>query len=224
MHELTETFAAYCRKKFDLSTHAAYNYKSLSACIIDCVYSLRAKYQTTVKVVDRYAEKYMDGNRENEGDSLSDFIERLETMSPERFADDILKNKQLSGGVLKSNICLKLAKYLKAIGIETVEDFRCFPEQELLEVIIHAVKGMGNAGTNYLFMLAGDPNRCKPDVHIHHCIRDACGIDVSDEECQIIFSEAVAELKADYPHLTVRDLDSTVWHTYQEMSANQKRQ
>lgn len=224
MHELTESFTEYCKSnEFDLSKRVAYNYRSLSACIIDCVYSLRAKYQTAIDVVDRYAEKYMGGNHENDGDTLSDFIERLETITPERFAENVFKNKQLSGGVLKSKVCLKLAKYLRAIGIETIEDFKHFPEQELLEVIIHAVKGMGDAGTNYLFMLAGDPDRCKPDVHIHNCIKDACGRDVSNEECQIIFSEAVAKLKVDYVQLTVRDLDSIIWHTYHERSVNRKK-
>lgn len=51
-----------------------------------------------------------------------------------------------------------------------------------------------------------------------HCIKDACGMDVSDKECQIIFSEAVAELKNDYPKLTVKGLDSIIWNK------NQKRQ
>lgn len=74
---------------------------------------------------------------------------------------------------------------------------------------------MGTAGLNYLFMLAGDPNRCKPDVHIHHCIRDACGRDVSDNECQILLTDAVAVLRNDYPYLTVVLLDSIIWQKYQ---------
>ena len=47
---------------YDLNSQFAYHYKSLSVCIIDCVYSLRANYKTTVKVVERYAEKYMNAN------------------------------------------------------------------------------------------------------------------------------------------------------------------
>ena len=53
------------------------------------------------------------------------------------------------------------------------------------------MKGISDAGVNYLFMPAGDPNRVKPDVHIHQSIVDACGRDVSNEECQALFTEAV---------------------------------
>lgn len=218
LHKLTEIFAEYCREHYDLNAQLAYDYKSLSVCIIDCVYSLRANYKTTVKVVERYAEKYMDGDCNKSGDTLSKFIERIEAVSPEKFAKSVFMNSQKSGGILKSAICLKLAKYLKTVGIETIDDFNRFPERELLELIVRSVKGVRDAGMNYLFMLAGDDNRCKPDVHIHRCIKDACGMDVSDKECQIIFSEAVAELKNDYPKLTVKGLDSIIWNK------NQKRQ
>ena len=94
-------------------------------------------------------------------------------------------------------------------------DFKNFEKEELLEIVLRSVKGMGDAGINYLFMLAGNPNKCKPDVHIHHCIRDALGVDVSNEECQNIFSEAIVLLNKDYPKLTIRDLDNIIWNEYQ---------
>lgn len=102
----------------------------------------------------------------------------------------------------------------RALRIETIKDFRNFESQELLEIVIRSVKGIGDAGANYLFMLAGDPNRCKPDVHIHRSIKDAFGFDVSNDDCQIIFSQAVDLLKSKYPNLTVRLLDNIVWEKY----------
>ena len=110
---------------------------------------------------------------------------------------------------------MNLAKYLRYLHIETMEDFKYFEAPELLEAVIRSVKGMGDAGTNYLFMLAGDPNRCKPDVHIHHCIKDACGEDISNEDCQILFTEAVKILEKDYSGLTVAKLDGIIWRKYQ---------
>lgn len=71
------------------------------------------------------------------------------------------------------------------------------------------------AGVNYIFMLAGDPNRCKPDVHIHRCIKDALGYGISNEECQMLFRGTVEILNGTYPRLTVRDLDSIIWQKYQ---------
>ncbi len=211
-----QQFAHYCENTLDLSSQSEYGYCSLSACILDCVYSLRAKYyETTIPVVNRYAAQYMNGNRLAFGDTVSMLIQHIEEAGgPEVFADKVLKNRQMLGGISKGIVCCQLAQYLKALHIETIEDFQKFESQEVLEIVIRAVKGMGDAGTNYLFMLAGDPNRCKPDVHIHHCIRDACGQDISNEECQTLFSITVELLHSKYPELTVRGLDGIIWRKY----------
>ena len=115
----------------------------------------------------------------------------------------------------KEEVCYQLARYLRDLHIETIEDFQHFESQEILEIVIRAVNGLGDAGVNYLFMLAGDPNRCKPDVHIHHCIRDACGHDISNEDCQTLFTDAVTILHTQHPNLTVRGLDGIIWRAYQ---------
>ena len=221
MHSFTEQFADFCEKNLDLKLTVNYNYESLSACILDCVYSLRAVYiTTTIPVVDRYAKAFMNGNRNIAGDTVSMLIGNIDEVGgPAAFADKILKNHQKIGGkgaIPKSEVCYQLARYLKYLHIETIEDFREFECQELLEIVIRSVRGMGDAGTNYLFMLAGDPNRCKPDVHIHHCVKDACGQDVTNEECQELFTDAVSVLKGRCPGLTVRGLDSIVWNKYSQ--------
>lgn len=220
MHSFTKQFIDYCEQNFNLEDSAQYNYQSLSVCIIDCVYSLRTKYYSvTVPIVDRYAALYLNGNRNNSGDTVSMLIQHIdEKGGAQKFADEVLKNHQKLGGknkIPKENICYQLAQYLKYLNIDTIEDFRNFESPELLEIVIRAVRGIGDAGANYLFMLAGDPNRCKPDVHIHQCIKDSCGCDVSNEESQVLFSEAVNRLNKKHPNLTVRNLDGIIWRKYQ---------
>ena len=220
MHRFTERFTNYCKRNLVLQESAITNYQSLPVCLIDCIYSLRTKYYSvTVPIVNRYADRYMDGNVESTKDTITNLIKRIEDCGgPQEFADSVLKNHQELGGnahIPKENALLQLATYLRLLHIETIEDFRSFESPELLEIVVRAVKGMGDAGANYLFMLAGDPNRCKPDVHIHHCIRDACGEDVSNDECQVIFQETVDIFKTEYPTLTVRGLDGIVWRHYQ---------
>lgn len=220
MHQLAQPFAAYCSAQFDLTESVRCHYQSLPVCLIDCVYSLRARYyEVTVPIVQRYADAFLNGDPDASGDTLSRFLLHMEQLGgPRAFADRIAKNHQKLGGragIPKAEVCLQLAQYLSLLQIETLEDFRAFPSQELLEIVVRAVKGLGAAGTSYLFMLAGDENRCKPDVHIHHCIRDACGLDVSDESCQSLFADAVALLRPQYPQLTVRGLDSVIWRRYQ---------
>lgn len=217
MHRFTEQFVEYCKNNFDLSESGTYNYQSLSICIIDCVYSLRTKYYSvTVPVVERYAARYLNNDKCNAGDTLTMLIQHMDELGdPRIFAEEVLNNCQKTGGVLKAEVCYQLAQYLRYMNIETLDDFRNFKSPELLEIVIRAVKGMGDAGTNYLFMLAGDSDRCKPDVHIHHCVEDACGCNISNAECQELFTDAVQCLKEQYPKLTVRTLDGIIWRKYQ---------
>lgn len=221
MHVFTEKFMEYCETNFNLKESEEYNnYQSLSVCIIDCIYSLRARYHSvTVPIVDNYANMYMNGNKNNPGDTVSMLIQHIDEIGgPSKFVDVVIGNHQKLGGkngIPKENVCYQLAKYLSYLHIDTLEDFQNFEFPELLEVVIRGVKGIGNAGVNYLFMLAGDSTRCKPDVHVHQCIKDACGSDISDEQCQILFTDTVECLKEKYPSLTVRKLDGIIWQKYQ---------
>ena len=219
MHELATQFAKYCESTFDLSTQSDYGYQSLSVCLLDCVYSLRARYyDVTVPLVQRYANMFMNGDPHGSGDTVSMLLHRMDDIGHLAFAERVLINHQKLGGkkhIPKEEVCYQLAKYLRDLHIETIEDFQHFESQEILEIVIRAVNGLGDAGVNYLFMLAGDPNRCKPDVHIHHCIRDACGHDISNEDCQTLFTDAVTILRARHPNLTVRGLDGIIWRAYQ---------
>lgn len=221
MHRFAEQFAQFCRNRFDLATKVQYDYRSLSVCLIDCIFSLRARYdRVTLPVVYRYANKYLNGDPLSFGDTISDLIAHIDAAGgADSFAAEILENRQKSGGILKGQICYQLAKNLQLLHINTIEDFRSFPSPELLEIVIRSVKGIGPAGTNYLFMLAGDNNRCKPDVHIHHAVRDACGCDLDDEDCQHLFRDTVSLLKEDFPDLCVRSLDGIIWRKYQNGNA-----
>ena len=220
MHPKARKFAKYCEQHFDLEKpDTFYLYRSLPICLVDCVYSLRTKYSSvTLPLVQRYADAYLGGDKTAEGDTLSQFLQHVEEAGgPKRFADRVLNNHQKLGGkagVPKEEVCCQLARYLRALHIETLEDFRVFPEPEVLEIVIRAVKGMGHAGCSYLFMLTGDCSRCKPDVHIHHCIRDALGQDLADVDCQRLFEDAARILQEAHPALSVRSLDGAIWEAY----------
>ena len=209
----------YCVKTLDFSGLGFQErYQSLTACLIDCVFSLRAQYySTTIPVVERYAKRYMAGNRFSSGDTLSDLLQRIdENGGAEAFAANVLCNLQALSGRRKVEVCYELAdKLYRLLSINTFEDFQNYDKPELLEIVLQSVKGFGDAGINYLFMLAGDANRCKPDVHIHHCIKDAIGEDVSNDQCQELLRGVTAKLQADYPAITVRELDYLIWNKYQ---------
>ena len=218
MHKFTSEFVKYCERNYGAELaevdERAYCYNSLPICIVDCVYSLRARYNSvTVPIVERYAAEYLGGDKSaaDDRDTITDFIQHLTEMGLEKFADNIAKNHQVIGGVPKAKVCLDIAETLRKHGVETLRDFQEYPSKIELAEAIKSIKGMGNAGVTYLFMLTGDNSRSKPDVHIHRCIAEACGEDVSDAECQQIIEEATDILKETYPNLAVRKLDGAIW-------------
>lgn len=211
-----DKLANYCMATLDLTAkHYAEPYGSLGPCLIDCVYSLQTKYfPVVIPLINRYGNKYMNGDAHADGYTLSDFVKHIENAGgPRNFAENVLKNRQVLSGRLKSEVCLELANKLIANGVETKEDFNSQSKVEM-EGLLRSIKGIGDAASNYFFMLTGDSSRIKPDVHIHHCIRDAIGYDVSNEMCQELFENAVKVLKEKYPNITVAALDGLVWNKY----------
>lgn len=208
-------FVEYCKNTLDFEQILIMpEYKSLPLCIIDCIYSLRTKYEpTTVRIVQRYADAYLKGDITGE-DTLKDFMQYIDEVGYQGFAENILNNKQLLANKLKSEICYEIARKLLLLGINTLEDFRNYKEFELIEIVLSSIKGVGAAAINYLFMLAGDQNRCKLDVHLEHFIKDATGATLNNEEVQRLFKEAVSLLKIDYPGMTVMRLDGIIWRKY----------
>ena len=215
-NQSAELLAKWCENNLNLNDkHYAEPYGSLGPCILDCVYSLRAKYfSVTVPIVDKYGKAFMNGRVHDSGYTLSDFIDHInQSGGPRGFAINVAHNMQVIGKKLKSEICLEVAQKLVKFGVETLEDFQN-KDQDLLDYCMRSVYGMGDAAVNYMFMLAGDQNRVKPDVHIHRCIREATGQDVSNDECQTIFKLAVDLLKDNYPKLTIAHLDGLVWSKF----------
>ena len=74
-------FSRYCKENFNKEIEEFSSngrYESLPICILDCVYSLRAKYfAITVPVIKRYADNYLGGDIYSSHDTLSAFISRI---------------------------------------------------------------------------------------------------------------------------------------------------
>jgi hypothetical protein len=95
--ENVNIFVDFLQKNFDLTQeHYAKPYSSMSVCVIEAIYSLQAKYfGHTIPVVERYADKYMHGNRYNPGDNIKELLMHIEEEGgPELFVDNVIKNHQ----------------------------------------------------------------------------------------------------------------------------------
>ena len=216
MKNETKIFIDFCLQNFEIKEANIPNkYNSLPVCILDDIFSLRAKYETmTLKVVQRFANYFLKGDLSASGYRLEDFIRDIDSLGSKKISFEILKNMQMISNRQKLDVCYEIARKLILLDIHDIEGFRNYHSDEILEIVLRSVKGVGDAAVNYLFMLAGDENRVKPDVHIHRSLFDALGYEVSNEECQIIFREAANELKKQYPFVTPAKLDNIVWKHY----------
>lgn len=224
--EQMSQFARFCEERFDLHTIAKHTFQSLPICIIECIYSLRANYTSTTNVVQRYADKCMGGDISSNADTISNFITQIDNNyggpqgsagnlfeSQAKFGHGITPKHNASNLTLKSEVCYNLARKFQEHNINNITDFRSANPDDI-ERYMREVKWVGDAAVNYLFMLAGDPTRVKPDVHIHHCVRDCFGYDLSNQDIQVLFTDTVHELQSCYSTLTVRNLDSVIWNYY----------
>lgn len=190
-----------------------YSYDSLPLCIIDCVYSLTVRYAVAQKAVNAYRFFLRMRNISEHDDSLLEFMNYSRQYGEKAFnAMAFYNNNNKLSGRLKLNVCLDIAdKLYHLLGINTLEDFRNYSKKDLLEIVLHSIKGMGTAGVNYLFMLTGDENRCKFDARLKEIILKVLGKNINDDECRHLLEETVNLLRNQYDGLTVRTLDYYLW-------------
>jgi hypothetical protein len=215
------------RSKLDLSdplNPEEYAYQSLPLCILDAVFSINAKYESTRNVVGRYCRHYrLKQVRKDplclppveEQEPISAFVEKISNLGPEKFAGMVLANRQRTStknGIMKSEAALRFAQVLKLHKVEYFQDVEKIQGKEDFENAIMEIPGQHTGITvRYFYMLAGSDDFVKPDRMILGFLRDQLGEKLSQDEAQRILSEASNVLKSEYPHLTTKTLDHHIW-------------
>jgi hypothetical protein len=128
--------AEYARKVLPLSSAKLsdeYFYQSLPLCIIDAIFSIGVKYESTREVVRRYCEHTsqrrirtgVDFPPQTEQESVSSFCARPEQSDLISMAESVYQNRQRTSarsGILKAEAVLKFAKVLQTFGAEYFQD------------------------------------------------------------------------------------------------------
>lgn len=227
-YEKAKQLADKCEEKLDFHNQLGkeFYYSSLVFCVIDAVFSIGTHYSSTEKTVANYA--YHFGLERYSTESpysvhrISDFIKNYEQFGePESFAERVLHNRQRTSstnGILKAEACYDVAKILKEHNIETITDFRNMTTEteKLVVEEIKKVKGQGSGiMIDYLFMLAGDENKFKPDRHLLSFISDTLEDNNGTSE---LIESAHQILQEKHPDLTVRQLDYLIWNYQRKAS------
>lgn len=199
-----------------LSRVRYYGYQSLVLNIIDAVYSISAKYESTLKVVERFA-KYVGIDVENGNYTLSQFVRDFASYDYETLANDIFKNRQRTSamsGILKAEAVVKYIETLVTININNKDDLLNYPNKNSIKQKIGLIPGhRSGVAFSYLLMLSGDTSTFKPDRHMFNFFENYLKYgDMSENDLRHAFEEQLEIIKPNYPKFTIRTLDSLIWN------------
>ncbi|WP_163537017.1 hypothetical protein [Gracilibacillus sp. YIM 98692] len=225
-HALVEAVAEASKEKFDLANLALpeeYYYQSLPLCVIDAVFSIGVRYESTRNTVKKYCDFFvLKRTRDNditpdinEQESVDMFIKKMDEMGIETFTYDVFQNKQrtsTTNGILKTEAVYQFCKVLQQYDVHYLQNMPKILGNRSFENEIKSIKGQGSGvSLTYFFMLAGSDEWIKPDRMILRFLEDVLGSKVNINEAQAIMTRSSELLKKDYPNLTPRLLDYAIW-------------
>ncbi len=206
-----ETFESY-RERVNGNM---YTEPSIVIGVIDSIFSIGTKYESTIKVVDRFIEN-IKINRNEDDYTTKDFIRDFGTFNEEELANNVFKNRQRTStvnGMLKAAAVKQIINIFNDNGIQTKEDLLNHKNIKEVERQVRTVKGQGSGVSfDYIMMHAGDENRFKPDRHIYTFFEKILGYGkLTETELEQVFFDELAKVKVVYPFFTARSLDSLIW-------------
>jgi hypothetical protein len=216
-----------CRELFDLTAlrlPEEYRYASVGHCILDAVFSIGVTYESTRLVVKRYCKaRAIERIRATEAlsppsaqESLSVFVQYIDSMGPGQFADQIVNNHQRTStrnGILKADAALRFAKALRSFDVDYLQDLDALATNSALDTQLRAVTGMGSGiAIQYFWMLAGSEDLIKPDRMVLRFIESALARPFdSIAEAVTLLIAATEALRLEAPALNARLLDYVIW-------------
>ena len=198
---------------------------SLPICILDAVFSIGIRYEMARKVwlnsKDYYKLSFLsmedieNGIKDDCEHTINDFINNVNSFnSIEDFRASVKISRHRTSsrnGILKIEAVYEIARILQMHSINTVEDFRDYPDHNTLDKEICSVRGQRSGiMLKYLYMLAGDKNKCKLDRVLRAFVAKYYP-NLSDDEIIELLNNTVSELKEERSDLTLRLLDCAIW-------------
>ncbi len=198
---------------------------SLPICVIDAVFSIGIRYEMAQKAWINYKDYYKlsflsmedveKGIKDDCEHTINDFVDNVNSFDDiESFRSSVKISRHRTSsrnGILKIEAVYEIARILQKHSINTVEDFRDYPDHNTLDKEICSVRGQRSGiMLKYLYMLAGDKNKCKLDRVLRAFVAKYYP-NLSDDEIIELLNNTVSELKEERSDLTLRLLDCAIW-------------
>ena len=196
-------------------------YNALALCVIDAVYSMGVRYESTERTVSTFCnwrnrnQKQLLSQREY---GIGDFLQDLAPYENQwdRLAEEVFDNRQRTSsrsGILKAEAVYRFARALAAHEIDTRADATDLERMQAAETVIKTIPGQGSGiSFKYFCMLAGDENFVKPDRMVRRFVAEALNVpDVEPKRAAELLIEAAHALREKIPNLTATRLDYEIW-------------
>jgi len=205
---------------------AAYEYAAIPLCVMDAVFSIGVRYESTERTVRDWCIRYgweISRKQATEEHTVTEFLKILEPYENRwrEMATEVFKNQQRTSsksGILKAEAVFKFCKVLQRFGIETFADALKSGLRQDLRLAIKRISGQGSGiSYNYLLILVGHEDAVKPDRMLTRFVANALGVsDLRLEVSAELVREASKSLRAEFPELTPRLLDNKIWKFQRE--------
>ncbi len=193
-------------------------YHSLPLCVVDAVYSISARYESTRKVVERLATHQQWAivrSADTDEPPIQALLDLYDVVGIEGMADAIYQNRQrtsVKNGILKAEAVLWFALALQQSGVERLADIT-MEKYASIKALVTKIPGQRSGiSLRYFYMLTGDYDHVKPDRFVMRFA--TAGLNRpphSVEECHEAIVQTCKVLQTEYPHLTPRTFDSRIW-------------
>jgi hypothetical protein len=190
--------------------------------VIDAVFSIGVRYESTVRTVSDFCARYRwhrDGRGRTGGDhTISDFLQILQSYENrwEDMAREVFHNRQRTStrsGILKAEAVHRFSQTLQRFRIETFADALKAGLRDDLRRAIKTIPGQASGlSYSYFLILAGNEDGVKADRMVTRFVGNALGVpNVSPELAEDLVRKASAALRSEFPRLMPSTLDNKIW-------------
>ena len=199
---------------------------SLALCVMDSIWSIGIRYQTVVRVLDRYLkQRGFAGITDAQkcADGPADFLEWVNSLGAhERAADEVsfkLENRNRTSsadsGVLKSEAVIEACRILQSMNVKSTFDLISRADEVKPRWLYEIPGQRSGISWRYLLMLSGSPG-VKPDRMVLRFLK-RIGVDAS-----IVTAEDFVEIivqKINLPHINATAVDHRIWSVERERNS-----
>ena len=219
-----ELILEMCESTLSLSNELGeeYRYNSIVFCLIDAIFSIGVRYESTKNTVIRYCDSleidrvHKNGEAPNDKHTIDDYLNYIHIVANDDYGrEKILDNRQKTStrnGIYKAEAVYKAAALLKSLDIQTISDIRKYEHIDNLEMKFKQIKGQKSGiSFSYFLMLVGDDNYMKIDRWLLRFVEKAIG---SKQNIDQTYNDLMAVcniLKKKHPQLTPRSFDYAIW-------------